>query len=104
MTASRNLSAALRDARVRVHCLNVGWMDSDGERVIQSRLGRPKHFLDEMGRMAPTGRLIRPAEVAGICVALATDEAAVFSGAVIDLEQAPVGVWTRTAFAKHAHK
>jgi NAD(P)-dependent dehydrogenase (short-subunit alcohol dehydrogenase family) len=102
MTISRNLSASLREARVRVHCLNVGWMDSDGERALQLKLGRPRDFLDEMGRLAPTGRLIKPAEVAGICVALATDEGAVFSGAVIDLEQAPVGVWTRAKVKKHS--
>jgi len=102
MTVSRNLSASLRERRVRVHCLNVGWMDSDGERALQTKLGRPKDFLDEMGRLAPTGRLIKPAEVAGICVALATAEGAVFSGSVIDLEQAPVGIWTRAKVKRHS--
>ena len=33
------------------------------------------------------------ADVAAACVFLARDESAIFSGAVIDLAQAPVGVW-----------
>jgi NAD(P)-dependent dehydrogenase (short-subunit alcohol dehydrogenase family) len=93
MTASKNLASALRDTRVRVHVLNIGWMDSDGERVIQADLGREPDFLDRMGKLSPIGRLLTPEDVAGACVWLASDEAAAFSGAAIDLEQFPVGMW-----------
>lgn len=95
MTASRNLAAALRFDRIRVHSLNIGWMDTEGERTIQAAEGRPPDFLDEAGRRSPMGRLIKPEEVAGACAWLASDEAAIFSGAVIDLDQFPVGAWGR---------
>jgi len=98
MTASKNLASSLRDARIRVHVLNTGWMDTDGERVIQAGLGKPADFLDEAGRQQPLGRLILPCEVAEVCLLLARDETTVFSGSVIDLEQFPVGSgWGRRA-------
>ncbi len=93
MTATKNLAASLRHARVRVHQLNIGWMDSDGERKIQAELGNPPDYLDEAAKRSPSGRLITPADVAEVCVHLARPETSIFSGSVIDLDQAPVGVW-----------
>jgi len=95
MTATRNLAADLQYDRIRVHVLNCGWMDTEGERAIMVGEGHPPSFLDEAGKFRPMGRLISPADVAAACVWLASDEAAVFSGAVIDLEQHPVGGWAR---------
>ena len=91
MTASRNLGNGLKDARVRVHCLNVGWMDTEGERAMMRSLGYPKDHLKRKGKKLPAGRLIKPAEVAEICALLASNETSVFSGIVIDLEQSPIG-------------
>jgi NAD(P)-dependent dehydrogenase (short-subunit alcohol dehydrogenase family) len=90
-TASRNLASVLKYTRVRVFCLNVGWMDSDGERAIMAKLGHPPEFLDEAGKKFPLGRLLKPEDVAQACLFLASDESAAFSGAVIELEQFPVG-------------
>lgn len=93
MTASRNLASALRNERVRVYCLNVGWMDSDGERALQTSLGKPEDYLDVEGAKRPLGRLITPDDVAAFCTFLASPEARAFSGAVIELEQTPVNGW-----------
>jgi NAD(P)-dependent dehydrogenase (short-subunit alcohol dehydrogenase family) len=95
MTATKNLAADLQYDRIRVHVLNCGWMDTEGERAIMAGEGRPPNFLDEAGKYLPMGRLISPADIGAACVWLASDEAAVFSGAVIDLEQCPVGAWGR---------
>jgi NAD(P)-dependent dehydrogenase (short-subunit alcohol dehydrogenase family) len=64
-TASRNLAHSLKFDRVRVYCLNVGWMDSDGERVTMAKLGHPPDFLEREGKRWPLGRQLKPAEVAG---------------------------------------
>lgn len=90
MTASRNLANALKFERVRVFCLNLGWTDTDGERVIQRDLGMPEDFLDQVAAQRPLKRLLIPDDVAAVCVFLASEEAYAFSGAVIDLEQHPV--------------
>ena len=49
-TASRNLANYLKFDRVRVYCLNVGWMDSEGERAMMTRLGHPADFIDRDGK------------------------------------------------------
>jgi NAD(P)-dependent dehydrogenase (short-subunit alcohol dehydrogenase family) len=90
-TASRNLAHYLKFDRVRVYCLNVGWMDSEGERAMMKRLGLPKDFIDRAGKGWPLGRILKPEEVAEVVVFLASQKAAPFSGQVIELEQFPTG-------------
>ena len=91
MTASRNMANALLSPRVRVFCLNVGWMDSDGERAVLAEEGLPPDFIEREGKKMPIGRLLAPAEVAEVCFFLASPRSQAFSGAVIDLEQFPLG-------------
>lgn len=90
-TASRNLAHALKFDRVRLYCLNVGWMDTEGERAVLAREGLPPDFIARQGALWPLGRPLRPSEVAEVCLFLASDRAAAFSGAVIELEQFPTG-------------
>jgi NAD(P)-dependent dehydrogenase (short-subunit alcohol dehydrogenase family) len=91
VTASRNLANALQHARVRVYCLNPGWIDTEGERALMAKLGHPADFLDREGEKFPLGRLMKPAEVAEVVAFFASDRAAAFSGAVVELEQFPLG-------------
>jgi NAD(P)-dependent dehydrogenase (short-subunit alcohol dehydrogenase family) len=91
VTASRNLANALKYRRVRVHCLNPGWIDTEGERAMMTKLGHPPDFLDREGEGFPLGRLMKPEELAHVALLLASDKAAAFSGAVVDLEQFPFG-------------
>jgi NAD(P)-dependent dehydrogenase (short-subunit alcohol dehydrogenase family) len=91
VTASRNMANALKYARVRVYCLNPGWIDTEGERLMMNKLGHPPDFLDQEGKEFPLGRLMKPEEIAEVALFLASDKAAAFSGAVIDLEQFPMG-------------
>lgn len=91
MTASRNLANALKSDRVRVFCLNVGWMDTEGEREVQRGLGKPDDYLDQVAAGRPIGRLLVPDDIASVVLFLASEETSAFSGAVIDLEQHPVG-------------
>jgi len=90
-TASRNLANALKYDRVRVYCLNVGWMDTEGERAVLAGLGHPADFIERQGKRWPLERPLRPSEVAEMCLFLASEKAAPFSGAVLELEQFPTG-------------
>jgi NAD(P)-dependent dehydrogenase (short-subunit alcohol dehydrogenase family) len=91
VTASKNMANALKYARVRVYCINPGWIDTEGERAMMKKLGHPDDFLDQEGKRFPLGRLMKPAEVADAVLFLVSGRAAAFSGAVIDLEQFPLG-------------
>jgi NAD(P)-dependent dehydrogenase (short-subunit alcohol dehydrogenase family) len=88
--ASKNMANALKYARVRVHCLNPGWVDTEGERASMTTLGHGDDFLDREGARLPIGRLLAPAEVADAVAYFVSPQAAAFSGTVIDLEQYPV--------------
>ena len=90
-TASRNLANFLKYDRVRVYCLNVGWMDSEGERAMMAKLGHPPDFIEKASKAWPLGRILKPEEVAEVCLFVASDKAAAFSGTVIELEQYPTG-------------
>lgn len=91
VTASKNLANALKYARVRVHAINPGWIDTEGERSMMLKLGHPPDFLDAEGKKFPLGRLMKPEEVADVVAFLASDRCAAFSGTVFDLEQFPLG-------------
>jgi NAD(P)-dependent dehydrogenase (short-subunit alcohol dehydrogenase family) len=90
MTLSRNLAGALGQWRVRVHVLNVGWTLTDGEKVVQKNQGAPEDWAERAGARKPWGRLLDPESIAAAITFYASDEAAMFSGAAIDLEQIPI--------------
>ena len=90
-TASRNLANYLKFDRVRVYCVNCGWMDTEGERAMMKHLGHPADFIDRAGKGWPLGRILKPSEVAEVVLFLASERAAPFSGQVIELEQFPTG-------------
>ena len=91
VTASRNLANYLKFDRVRVYCVNCGWMDTEGERAMMTHLGHPPDFIDRAGKGWPLGRILKPSEVAEVALFLASERAAPFSGQVIELEQFPTG-------------
>jgi NAD(P)-dependent dehydrogenase (short-subunit alcohol dehydrogenase family) len=91
VTASKNMANAFKYSRVRVYCLNPGWIDTEGERIMMKKLGHPAEFLDKEGKKFPIGRLLDPAEIAEVALFLASEKGAPFSGQVIDLEQFPIG-------------
>ena len=90
-TASRNLANYLKFDRVRVYCVNCGWMDTEGERAMMKHLGHPADFIDRAGKGWPLGRILKPSEVAEVALFLASERAAPFSGQIIELEQFPTG-------------
>ena len=90
VNTTRNLANGLKYARVRVHAVNPGWIDTEGERAMMEKLGHPKDFLDREGTRFPIKRLLKPEEVADAVGWLVSPRAAAFSGVVCDLEQFPV--------------
>ena len=90
VTASRNMANALKYSRVRVHCINPGWIDTEGERAMMKKLGHGDDFIDQEGKGWPVGRIMMPSEVADAVLFLVSPKSAVFSGVVIDLEQFPL--------------
>jgi NAD(P)-dependent dehydrogenase (short-subunit alcohol dehydrogenase family) len=92
-TLTKNTAHGLRAARIRVNGINLGWADTPGEHVIQARDGNPPDWLARAEPTQPFGRLIRPADVAGLAIYLLSDASVMMTGALIDFDQNVMGAY-----------
>jgi NAD(P)-dependent dehydrogenase (short-subunit alcohol dehydrogenase family) len=87
-TMSRNLANAHATEGVRINHLNVGWVLTDREYAMQVSEGQPADWPERVPKVfAPSGRLIKPEEIAAAAVYWLGDESRPINGAVVDLEQ-----------------
>jgi NAD(P)-dependent dehydrogenase (short-subunit alcohol dehydrogenase family) len=93
LTFTKNAACALNRYRIRVNQLNPGWVLTEGEEVVQRKNRNGGEWLDDAIATRPFGRLIKPIEIAYAAAYFASDESAVITGAVVDLEQTPVGAY-----------
>jgi NAD(P)-dependent dehydrogenase (short-subunit alcohol dehydrogenase family) len=91
MTLTRNAAASLNRYRIRVNQLNVGWTLTEGEDRVKRAEGKGAEWLDEAVATRPFGRLLSPHDIALAAAYFASDDSALITGAVTDLEQYPVG-------------
>lgn len=90
MTLTRNLADYLIYDQVRVYQFNVGWVLTENEYHYKLKDGLPNDWPEHVDPVfAPSGRLIKPEEIAGAAVFWLSDESRPFSGSVVDLEQYP---------------
>jgi NAD(P)-dependent dehydrogenase (short-subunit alcohol dehydrogenase family) len=91
MTLSRNLADALGRDCVRVNHFNVGWVLTPNEYHVKIADGLPADWPERVPRTkAPSGRLIKPEEIAAAAVYWIGEESRPISGSVLELEQHPV--------------
>jgi NAD(P)-dependent dehydrogenase (short-subunit alcohol dehydrogenase family) len=91
MTLTRNAAASLNRHRIRVNQLNVGWTLTEGEERVKRAEGKGPEWLEEAIATRPFGRLLSPHDIALAAAYFASDDSALITGAVTDLEQYPVG-------------
>ena len=91
MTLTRNLGDALfRAEGVRINQINPGWVLTENETDRKRRQGLPDDWPTRVPReFSPSGRLIRPDEIAAVAVSWLAEECGPLSGQVVDLEQYP---------------
>jgi NAD(P)-dependent dehydrogenase (short-subunit alcohol dehydrogenase family) len=73
--------------RIRINCISPGMIDTDLLREIHFS-GRDDQdaLVDEIGKVAPLGRVGRPAEIAAAAIYLASDDALWVTGAEIRVD------------------
>lgn len=91
MTLTKNAAATLNRDRIRVNQINVGWTITEGEHKVKLLEGKGANWLEDAEATRPWGRLLSPDDVANAVEYFATDKSALVTGAVMDLEQYPVG-------------
>ena len=92
-TFTKNTALGLRPHRIRVNGINLGWADTPGEHAIQAKDGNPADWLERAEPAQPFGRLIRPADLAGLAIYLLSDAAEMMTGALIDFDQNVMGAY-----------
>jgi NAD(P)-dependent dehydrogenase (short-subunit alcohol dehydrogenase family) len=91
-TLTRNVAQAVLRHRIRVNGLNLGWMDTPGEDVVQKKFhAASDDWLAQAENAQPFGRLVKPAEVAEFAAFLLSDRSGLMTGSLIDYDQNIVG-------------
>jgi NAD(P)-dependent dehydrogenase (short-subunit alcohol dehydrogenase family) len=93
MTMTRNAAGALRQYRIRVNQLNVGWTLTEGEERVQRLEGKGPEWVAEAIATRPFGRLLLPHDIALAAAYFATDDSALVTGSVLEMEQFPLGIF-----------
>ena len=93
MTMTRNGAAALRNYRIRVNQLNVGWTLTEGEEKVQRLEGKGPEWLADAIATRSFGRLLSPRDIALAAAYFASDDGALVTGSVLELEQFPLGMF-----------
>ena len=89
---TKNVAYAVMRHHIRANALNLGWMDSPGEHVIQRKYHTDDpNWLAEAEAGQPFGRLIKVDEAARAIAFLASDESGLMTGTAIDYDQSVIG-------------
>jgi len=91
-TLTKNAAYSLMRYGIRINQVNPGWMDTEAEDAVQRRFhGAQDGWLAAAESTQPTGRLIKPAEVAEVIAFLLSDQSGMMTGTVIDYDQSVQG-------------
>ncbi len=89
---TKNVAYSVMWNRIRVNIVNPGWIDTPGEDYIQRHFhSGGAEWLEQAEAAQPFGRLIKPEELAEVIAFVASDDAGLMTGAVIDFDQSVIG-------------
>lgn len=92
-TLTKNTANALRSHRIRANGINLGWTDTPAEHDVQIKQGSSSNWLEMAERKSPFGRLLKPDDVARLCLYLLSDESGILTGSNIDYSQRVMGAF-----------
>lgn len=87
-TLTRNVANAVKCDHIRVHAINLGWTVTPAEDTVQRAYHHlPENWAEIEGAKQPFGRLLTAEDPALLCAFLASEDAVMMTGTVIDMEQ-----------------
>jgi NAD(P)-dependent dehydrogenase (short-subunit alcohol dehydrogenase family) len=94
VTLTKSAANTYKRDGIRIFAINLGWVLTEGEHKTQTGFHKlPEDWHVGIGNRMPSGRLINSEDVAGVCAFLTTPSAMMMTGAIIDYEQMPTGVF-----------
>ncbi|WP_164821799.1 SDR family NAD(P)-dependent oxidoreductase [Paenibacillus koleovorans] len=86
LTMTRNMAGSLAKHRIRVNCVNPGWVATEGELSERAAKGQSADWLADKGRALPLGRMQTTDDTAALIVFLASDWATQITGQFIQID------------------
>jgi NAD(P)-dependent dehydrogenase (short-subunit alcohol dehydrogenase family) len=90
-TLTKNVANGMRKHCIRVNGINLGWTDTPAEHDVQRKQGSSDDWLDVAEQKSPFGRLLKPDDVARLCLYLLSDDSGILTGSNIDYSQRVMG-------------
>lgn len=90
MTFTKNAARQLARDHIRVNILNVGWTLTQGEDHLRRVVEGDEDWLDRATESRPFGRMLLPRDIALAALFFASDDSAMITGSVLNVEQYPI--------------
>jgi NAD(P)-dependent dehydrogenase (short-subunit alcohol dehydrogenase family) len=89
---TKNVAYTAMRNQIRVNAINLGWMDTPGEDIIQRKHHTDDpNWLEQAEAGQPFNRLIKTDEAARAIAYLASDESGLMTGTVLEFDQTVIG-------------
>jgi NAD(P)-dependent dehydrogenase (short-subunit alcohol dehydrogenase family) len=89
---TKSAANTLKRDGIRMFAINLGWTVTPNEHKVQTQLHKmSEDWAKEVGDKQPFGRLLVPEDVSNLISFLASDQASMMTGSIIDLEQHVMG-------------
>lgn len=93
MTLTKNVANSYRANRIRCNAVLPGWMDTEGEAIVQATFhNAPADWLERAEAAQPMGQLVKPAQLARLITYMLSPQSGVMTGSLVDYDQNIAGV------------
>ncbi|MER9230773.1 SDR family oxidoreductase [Mesorhizobium sp. M0622] len=91
-TLTKNVANAYRGSRIRCNAVLPGWMDTEGEAIVQKKWhDAPDDWLEKAEAAQPMGQLVKPAQLARLISYMISPQSGVMTGSLVDYDQSVAG-------------
>ncbi|WP_027152061.1 SDR family oxidoreductase [Mesorhizobium sp. WSM2561] len=91
-TLTKNIANAYRSNRIRCNAVLPGWMDTEGEAIVQKKWhDAPDDWLEKAEAAQPMGQLVKPAQLARLISYMISPQSGVMTGSLVDYDQTIAG-------------
>ena len=92
MTLTKNVANAYRHNRIRSNAVLPGWMDTEGEDIVQKKWhDAPDDWLAKAEAAQPMGQLVKPDQLARLISYMVSPQSGVMTGSLVDYDQSIAG-------------
>ncbi|MCM2442237.1 SDR family oxidoreductase [Agrobacterium vitis] len=91
---TKNVAHSYRYKRIRCNAVLPGWMDTEGEDMVQKKWhGASDGWLEEAEAGQPMGQLVKPDQLAVLIAYMISPQSGVMTGALVDYDQYVAGAF-----------